>query len=200
MKDDPGCRALDVQGPAVLAAFAAIRHQRVGPLLALPCGFQLGQRLFQSLQIACQRGNFRSRCLTGLLVAPALDARRRQLLLAGGQLNLRRLQLPAHSLAALLDGLYFRARVRELTLGRLELRLHLLLLGRQSCMQRLGTLFPLRLVRGLSLPQMGCGLERLGTHHGAGAPIQHQQQQNERSHGAEKHREERKSIRLVALP
>jgi hypothetical protein len=198
MEDEAIGGAFDVDRLAIVAALAPIGDQGVGLLLAVLESKQAAQGSFKLIEVLCQPGQLLLRFLFLLRgpregAAPLRDIIALLIeigpLLGDGLSELLRLRLlilePAGS------GSLFTENLRQL---RFEL---LILLG-QDIMQLLALLLPCFLVDrsepGLMQMSLARLVHRLGPCGNLRPPIDDQQQQNQRPHGAEQHRQKGKRV------
>lgn len=203
MKDQSIGSAFDVERPAVVAAPALVGHQGIGLPLALTGRFQIGQGAFELGQGGGQPRQLCPRSLAhlgGLGGIGLIGGDGGLLLLQAGRFRLQ-------SIAQLLDAGLLRLHVLVGGLGAAldgpDLGHELLGFIKELHVQGLAPALQLSGALGHGLGILGGqagGLQRLGPGHRFGPAIDHQQQQDQRAHGAEQHREEWEGGHLQLLP
>jgi hypothetical protein len=215
VKDQAGPRAFDVDRLEALAALAKVGHQRVGMLVALTEHLKLAQSVFELGKLLCQaeplfpaglvllvglvQGHPPADQILAVLAEPAL-------LLAQGLLKL------AH--AGLLLG-QAEPGGCDLFLEGLELGIQRGLLAREERVQGLSLPLPILFLDRGQLPlssipcrrplggtfgrAFSCRLHRPLPRRDPRPSVNHHQQQDQRTHGAEQHRQERKGVDLQWL-
>jgi hypothetical protein len=204
VEDQTVGRALDVDGPAVVASAALVGDQGVGVLLALAGGLQLGQGAFDLVQVLGQPGQVGTG--GGRLLGPVRGNSPppgdvRLLLREIGRLGPKAgVQRVGAAVAVLHLGGQGPGPIR----GRAELRPQRLVLLHDPGVQGLPPPLPFGLAGGDELGVLVLGLDQcvqgLGPRHRLGPAVDDEQEQDQRSHGAEQHRQERERRDLQDLP
>jgi hypothetical protein len=204
VENQPQRRALDVQRMAVVAMLAAIGNQGIRLLLALPQGLQIGQGPFHLVQVCGHPSHLclGSFCKLGLLRYSAAP---------GHELCFTLCHPVAFALQALLQFAVTDLGSRRFDRGgfhlaanRLYLSERFLVLLLEQGVQGLAAFFPFGLAAGACVlvlgGQAGRRLFCLEAGHHFGAAVDHQQQQDQRPHGAQEHRQEGERRNLQPLP
>jgi len=198
MEYQAGGSTLDVNGPAVVAVPADVGDKRIGLLVAFTQGAEIAQGLFKPLQFAGQPGQLPLGSLHLLACSGDPGPARGQLILLADQEPGLGFQAEPQVAKMFLRGLNLRGRGRGFALNGFDPADDILLFAGEQVVQLAPPRLPFRLAGGLlSGSAFGVlghgargGLLGLGTRHGLGAPVDDQQEQDQRSHGAQKDRQE----------
>jgi hypothetical protein len=204
MKDYIIPGALDVKGPAVIATFPAVRDQGIHLLLTLAKRLEMRKRVLHPLQVHGETRQIRP----GQIHLPGgigcLPTACRQYRLESGQLRAFALQPFLKPMAGDQPRLHFGRRFASFHLHFLKLGANLLILLHKLLVQQPSSPFPFSPVGGCGPLLLRCplcpglfhGSHRLDAGDDFRPAVNHEKQQDQRAHGAQEHREERKGRNL----
>jgi hypothetical protein len=195
---------LDVQGPAVVAKAAAVGDQRVCVLLPLPGGLEIGQGALDLVQVLGQPGQVGARdchLLRALCHGRSPPVDLRLLFHQAGLLGLEPGAQVVRARAFLFD---FDTHAPGPVLNGSHLGLECISFLHNLGVEGQPAALPFGLPGSGELGVLGLGLhhrlERLGSRHGLGPAVDDKQEQDQRSHGAQEHRQKRERRDLQYLP